>query len=399
MFVAVGLLALAIRLLALGIMLPRMKPDIDLDSYRSLGQNLAAGNGFVAPATDGRTLPNIARTPVYPLFLAALIRLGADRLALFLVGQCVLGAATCLLTGILALRWLSRPAAVAASVLVALDPNSIVRCVDLRAETLFTLLLIGGACLLVWQDKHWWSWTLAGLLWSLAALCRPIAVWLWLVVAAVIFIRRLRLVYLLAFLAGYLPLEGIWAARNATLTGHAFISTISTYNLLMYRGAGVETERTKKPFEVVQRQFLEKFGDVQFFEGRDGFEPRLGDYRHEGSRILLSNLAITTKQVVLGWGKLLFGPGAHSIDNMLREPGGRSRWWPSVYALALIAVVASSVLGVAKLGREAALLSAVGLYFVLLAAGPESNSRFRAPIIPVLAVLAVAGVSGSGKQE
>jgi hypothetical protein len=376
-----------------------MRADADLDSYRSLAQNLAAGEGFVAGSTDGRVLPNVSRTPVYPLFLAALIRLGGDRLDLFLIAQCLLGTVTCLLTGILASRWLSWRCATAASALVALDPNSIVRCVDLRTETLFTLLLIGGACLLAWQDKHWCGWALAGLLWSLAALCRPIAIWLWLVALALILIRRHRLIYFLVFLAGFLPLESIWAARNQRLTGHAFISTISTYNMLMYRGAGVEVERTRQPLEVVQQQFLGKFGDIQFFENRENFESRLRNYRTEAVRLLFSAPAVAAKQSIAGWGKILFGPGAHSIDNMLREPEGAPRWWSLFYTLELVGVVALSFIGIVRLGRESVLLPAIGLYLIVLAGGPESNSRFRVPFTPMLAVLAAAGMCGSEKKE
>lgn len=396
---AVFLLALVIRLLALEVLLPQMRADVDLDSYRALAQNLAAGKGFVAGAMDGRTVPNVSRTPVYPLFLAALIRLGDDRLGLFLIAQCVVGAATCLLTVVLASRWLSWRCATAAGALVAIDPNSIVRCVDLRTETVFALLLVGGACLLAWQNKRGWGWGLAGLVWSLAALCRPIAVWVWLVALAMVLVHRHRLVYLLIFFAGYFPLECIWATRNAALTGHAFISTISTYNLLMYRGAGVEAERTRQPLEDVQHKFLQKFGDIQFFEDHDVFQTRLRNYREEASRLLFSAPAVAVKQVITGWAKILFGPGAHSIDNMLREPGGASRWWTPLYALALIAVVALSFVGVIRLGREAVLLLAVVVYFVALAGGPESNSRFRAPIAPMLAVLAAAVVCGSEKKE
>src|SRR5690242_11957345 len=88
----VFLVGLAVRLAVLFCELPRLNPDVDLDSYRSLARNLAAGRGFVAPARDQQDRPSVARTPGYPLFLAALIKLGGDRIGLFLLVQCVLGA-------------------------------------------------------------------------------------------------------------------------------------------------------------------------------------------------------------------------------------------------------------------------------------------------------------------
>lgn len=108
--------------------------------------------------------------------------------------------------------------------------------------------------------------------------------------------------------------------------------------------------------------------------------------------VVVFTLALAAKQAVLGCGKVLFGPGARSIDNMLREPDKPGRLWP-LYTLVLIVVVALSFVGAIKLGREALLVWAVALYFVVLAGGPESNSRFRTPITPMLAVLAVAEAS------
>jgi hypothetical protein len=63
-----------------------------------------------------------------------------------------------------------------------------------------------------------------------------------------------------------------------------------------------------------------------------------------------------------------------------------------VYVLALVAVVSLSVLGAWRLGREAIVPVMLTLYFVGLASGPESNSRFRVPVTPLLAVLAAAGI-------
>jgi hypothetical protein len=393
---AVFAVALVVRLLTLTFWLPRLRSDVDLDSYRSLAQHLAAGKGFVAISHAGQELPNVSRTPVYPLFLAALMRIGGDRLGLFLAVQCVLGAVTCLLTVMLASRWLSWAGATVAGLLVAIDPNSIVRCVDLRTETLFTLLLVAGACVLARRDKQWWGWLLGGFLWSLAALCRPIAVWLWVVALILAFTTRAswsnRFSYLALFLIAQLPLEGVWVARNARLTGQCFVSTIPICDLLMYRAAGVEAARTHQPLAVVQDRFLTDFGDIQFFDGRAAFDLRLQTCKRTVVRILSSAGALVAKQTIVGWAKVLFGPGARSIDNMLREPGSPSRWWPPLYTLGLIVTVVLSLVGAIKLGRETTLLCAVALYLVLLAGGPEGNSRFRTPVTPILAILVVAAV-------
>jgi dolichyl-phosphate-mannose-protein mannosyltransferase len=422
---AVFVFALVLRVMTLMFVMLKLRHDTNPDSYRSLAKNLAAGKGFIAMSSSGQELPNVARTPMYPLFLAGLICLGGDRLGLFLLAQCLLGALVCVLTAVFAARWLRPMASLLAGLLVAIDPNSILRCSDLRTETLFTLLLLAGACLIAWRPNRSWSWFATGLLWSLAALTRPIAVWIWLVALLILLMYRLssplrhpesrrttgsrriaglvegsrRSVCLfIIFLIGFLPLEGVWAARNHTLTGRCFISTISTYNLLMYRAAGIKAAREGSTLEEVQQKFLAEYGDIQFVENRERFNQSLRDYQQVASQILISAPLVLAKQAVIGCAKLLFGPGTRALDNSLSQTEPSARWWPPIYSAILMVVILLSLFGVRRLGSEALVPALLLLYFVVLASGPESNSRFRVPITPLLAVLAVAGVCGTEKK-
>jgi asparagine N-glycosylation enzyme membrane subunit Stt3 len=130
---------------------------------------------------------------------------------------------------------------------------------------------------------------------------------------------------------------------------------------------------------------------------------------------------VLAEQNVLGWGKLLFGPAVRALGNSLsqseppsgtlaapqRGPAGSSlnqsespsRWWAPLYSLALLAVTFLSVVGARRLKSESILLVVLILYFVALAGGPGSNSRFRVPVTPMLAVLAVAGLCGPEKKR
>jgi 4-amino-4-deoxy-L-arabinose transferase-like glycosyltransferase len=405
--------ALALRLVTLVSVLPKLRPDTDPDSYRSLGENLADGRGFIAVAPNTQELRNVARTPVYPFFLAVLMWLGGDRLGLFLTAQCFLGALTCILTALLAARWLRPSISLLTGLLVAIDPNSILRCSDLRTETLFTLLLLAGACLIAWRPNKSWSWFAAGLFWSLAALTRPIAVWIWLVALLILALSgagvpptnlcrdkfRRSAWFFIIFLVGYFPLEGAWAARNHALTGRCFISTISTYNLLMYRTAGIKAEQGGETLEEAQQEFRAQYGDIQFVENRERFNQSLHEYQRIASEELFSTPLVLTKQAVVGAVKLLLGPGVRALDTSLSQTEPSSRWWPPVYSAALLVVVLLSLLGVKRLEWGSMVPVLLLLYFVALSSGPESNSRFRVPITPLLAVLATAGVCGTEKRE
>lgn len=410
--VVIFVFALLLRLIALSCVLPKLRPNTDLDSYRSLATHLATGKGFVAETPDGRELLNVARTPVYPLFLAALIKLGGNRLGLFLATQCFLGALICVLTAILALRWLRPAAATLAGLLVALDPNSVLRCSDLRTETLFTLLLVAGVCLIVWHPHKTWSWFANGLLWSLAALTRPIAVWIWLAALLILALSgagvppanscpgkfRRSVCLFIIFLIGFLPLEGMWAARNHALTGHCFISTISTYNLLMYRAAGIKAAQKGETLEEAQQEFRAQYGDIQFVEDRDRFERSLHDYQRIAPEELFSAPLLLAKQALVGCGKLLLGPGTRALDTSLNQTEPSSRWWPPLYSAALLIALLLGLVGVKRLGADTLVPLLLVVYFVCLASGPESNSRFRVPITPLLAVLATAGICGTEKR-
>lgn len=395
----VFLVALALRLVSLAYFLPKLNPDADPDSYRSLARNLAAGKGFVARGPGQRIVPNVGRTPVYPAFLAAWIKLGGDRLGLFLAAQCVLGALTAVLTMWLAARWLSRGAAVVAGLLLAADPNSVVRCSDLRTETLFTLLLLAGACLLAWRSHQRWVWFGAGVFWSVAALCRPIAVWLWVVALVLALGWRARWTFFALFLAGFLPLLGLWAARNAALTGRWFVATNATDNLLLSWASGVEADKRGVPVEVVQQELIEKVGLVEFFDERAAFRRRIDESVRVSREILLSAPLLVVKQAALGWAKLLLGPGRRGLQNLMREATPLPGWWAPLYSLALAVGVVLSALGVSRLKQSALLPGLLLLYFVALAGGPVSYSRYRVPVTPVLAVLAVAAFPKARKPR
>jgi hypothetical protein len=204
---------------------------------------------------------------------------------------------------------------------------------------------------------------------------------------------------LIAFLIGFLPLEGAWAARNHALTGHYFISTISRYNLLMYRAAGIQAAQKGQTLEKAQQEFLAQYGDIQFVEDSDRFERSLHDYERIASQELLSSPLALAKQVLVGCGKLLLGPGTRALDTSLNQTEPSSRWWPPLYSAALLVVLLLSLVGVKRLGVDALVPLLLVVYFVCLASGPESNSRFRVPITPLLAVLATAGVCGMEKRE
>jgi Flp pilus assembly protein TadD len=166
----VGGVALALRLLYLVDLtaIPFFaEPQMDAGYHDAWARRLAAGEG-----SD----PSVYfRAPLYPFFLAALYRLGADYLGVRVV-QFMIGTATALLTTALVYRRLGRRVALVAGLLVAVHGPLIY----FEGELLLVVLEAPLYLLSAWatdralRRRSPRSWVLAGALAGAASLVRPI---------------------------------------------------------------------------------------------------------------------------------------------------------------------------------------------------------------------------------
>jgi len=389
--------ALVVRLGVAALVLPGLKTDTNPDYYRELGRNVLAGKGFVAVAPDGRELPNVNRPLAYPVFLAGVMAVGGDRLGVIAVANCLLAAVGCALVVWWASRWLTPGAALAAGLIVALEPNTILRCAVPMVEPLFTLWVVMGAGLLTWHREKTWSWAGAGVCWGLAALTRVVAIWLWPVALVVVLATqvswRRRAVWFAVFVLGFGSLVGMWMARNATVTGYWIFSTSGRYYMVSNWAASLEARRAGEPVEAAQKKIWARTGSTEFCAGREELE-RMWRKQEAVLREVRDAaplwLAVHSAR---GAGETLLGPGRRALETMSREPGkGRQRWawW---YSTGLAGLLALAAWGAMRRWRELWLVAVLAGYFVVFTVGPIGNSRFRYPMVPMLAILAVAGLS------
>lgn len=207
----IALLVLA-ALLRLGVIC--WKPESlaeDRDMYWGIAKRLAAGEGFVHPDFGRSTA---YRPPLYPLMLASIVRVGGGPKLLALV-QIGLSAATAWLTWRLALRLKLKFGALLATVFVALNPLLVQMTAQAMTETLCAFLLT--ALLLVWLTESPRSKLRGqlGLLFGLAALCRP-TVWAF------------------AALAGLVSVVVGW--RRAANTGQSRMSLVGGWFAVLFAG-------------------------------------------------------------------------------------------------------------------------------------------------------------------
>ncbi len=229
------LLALSARLLYIASTPPASATaSIDAWGYHRLALNLALGNGFSldrAPPFQ----PDSVRTPLYPLFLLLIRRtLGAGPRAASLA-QAVLDSITALLTYHLAAQCANKRAGRIAALLYALNPTQVRYTNDLLTETVLTFLLT--ACILFFvqyiQNARCaprGAFLTAALLAALSILCKPNALLVPLILAAILVWRhwpdKRRL---LAHVGLWSMIVAItlspWLIRNRIVFGRWFLST------------------------------------------------------------------------------------------------------------------------------------------------------------------------------
>jgi len=225
-FLAVGLVAFLVRII---IVAAASESSIfsDMVDYHARAQLLL----------EGKSLPDSLRGPGFPAWLALLYALPGDDLLAARVGNAVLGAATAVLTGVLALEFVGRKAATAAAFIVALYPASALFSVYILTEGLYGFLTLAT---LVTARRVGHARTVAsGVLTGLSAMTRSLGIAL---------IPTLWAGYLLGWrrrgwrwtigqcavlaLACVVTL-GPWLRHTARVSGGAMLDSASALNVLL----------------------------------------------------------------------------------------------------------------------------------------------------------------------
>jgi 4-amino-4-deoxy-L-arabinose transferase-like glycosyltransferase len=376
----------------------------DAGAYVALARDLHAG--YLDPQSPAFPM-GLLRTPVYPGFLAPLLRLFDGSLHAIVAVQIGISLLTVWLTWVLALRLIGPRTALASALLLALDPASALFSCLLQPEALFAALLVAGAV--------FWRAALergacgpaiaAGLLLGAAALTRPIGLFLPLCLAPAVWLRRpphrpARL--LLCFLlASAVPLAA-WVAKNQVLTGFPFFSTVGDSSLFYYRAAGALAEDERISLDEARTRLSQQL--LAQAPPATSFAELSSRQRALALQVLAEHPWGAMKMMSAGVLRMLAGTGLTAFSRLLGDPDPESvsRPWQRavqalqllVLALAYLAVARGIVLlAVRREGLAIALPLGIAAYLVLFSAGPEANTRFRVPAAPFLAILAGHGLS------
>lgn len=353
----------------------------------------------------------LERTPVYPLFIKAVYETFGSHYEAVIAVQLFLSTATVALTYWLATRLVSREVALVAAFLLAIDPASVVYGNLLLTETLFTFLLTLAVLLVVIGSQRV-NPVIAfagGCLVGLAALTRPVAEYMPLVLILVIGVAvptaaRARIALVAAIVVGSGLFVGGWIGRNVHATGVPILSTIEGKNMLYYRAVGALEESGETAPDA------QNYVRAELARRIDPHENAAQLSRTEfslGLRIVMHHPAGAAKSWAKGVGRILFGPAKGDLALLLTGQAATSPLWLHAFVILAGAITAAIVLaaavGVVELFRGRTdwglfVLLAIIAYLIVISAGPEAYARFRVGVEPFIVILGAIGACSLSRR-
>jgi len=419
----------------------------DTTSYLEPGRNLLLHGRFFA---DG--VPDLVRTPGYPLFLAIVSIAGMPAAAL---ANVLLSVFSVVLVWRLGRRAFSdERIAIGAAWIFAFEPVSSNYSVALISETLFlALFLLSMERLAEFLQRHRLRVLAVAGLWLAAAIfVRPIAYYLPFALAAGLFLVLMRVKSLrwkapAVLLISVLPWLAAWQMRNWVETGYKGFSSITEINLYLDEAADVIANVEHRNFFDVGQElgnigFTDNSGQFYLFPPYLARHPeqagwsqgqRLAFMRSEALRIIRSHFGLYLHSCLVTIYKTLFDTGAGHIDALatqgspvhisalLKNEGVErgavrlAKVYPCLvvekiaFAVFLLGLYWFAALGAVRCGMHNAclwLLLGTSLYFLAVtgaaSAAPIAGGRFRLPVMPAVCILAAAGfrrASGSRAED
>jgi 4-amino-4-deoxy-L-arabinose transferase-like glycosyltransferase len=244
--------------------------------FHNLARTLLA-SGHFAFSPDGA--PEALRTPGYPAFLAGVYALAGERPWAALLLQIGIDTFSCVLLLSALTRLFDARVGRTAAVLYALDPFLIPLSSSLLSDVPFVFLLVVALRLGAAAADRTRSpasargaWSGVGAALGAATWIRPIALFLPLPVAVLVFLRGRRApgsaATVAAFLLAFAAVVSPWFVRNARTFGAFGFSTSGAYNLLVLDVAAAEAGDRRQPQEAIRDDLL---AEADADMARDGF--------------------------------------------------------------------------------------------------------------------------------
>lgn len=354
-----------------------------------------------------------ARPPLFPLTMTLIYALGGESEHGVLL-QALFGALTPVVGYLLARRLflpnahLRRPErlALAAGVVMALDPASVSISVTLLGEPLFNLLFTATLLHLVAyvQDRRWPYLALSALWMGLAMLARPTAIYWWLAAPLILIPLMERwwrpaLALAVVGLGVYLG----WSARNLHYNGVFTYSLQDNFSLLFLRALSAEHLATGRPPDELYVAYVDELlavaGDGDAAEALRGDPEAFWEFQAARTPELYEAMrSMAIRRLLRYWPAALLGTGIGAV-RMFAYSESLPRWFIPIELIYHAALYGLSLLGawIAWRRRDwpVLLVNLVPIVYVtgltLVSVVSGTDSRMRTPISVPIVVLAAYG--------
>jgi 4-amino-4-deoxy-L-arabinose transferase-like glycosyltransferase len=381
--------ALAFSLVIFPLISGPLAAHVDPDQFAELGQNLAAGKGFVY-GTDGTFVTALDRAPLYPLLLMLLSWISGTH---FVFGTQIMQAIYHGLAGIvlyrIGLEVLDHRAARMAQIVHAVHPIMLWYTARIWVETTNTLLVTAFILTLLHLQKNGSvrRVMMAGVMLALAALTKSVILLLpFFLMVHALFRKDLKNVRSLVFVvmvAGVLIAP--WTIRNAVQSGR-FIAIQTTLGFNLMQGEAIAEHWTEAPFSTLslwakgESDTREVLADSTLTPGSPEGDARLIRHVTEtwaGDPVqAIRHVAVNA----LTYWYLSESPVKSAAILLLQIP--------------LIFLAVRGVRNMKERGDTLLLLVLAILYFWGVHAVVVGWMRYSVPVLPVLMLLAVRGMRG-----
>ena len=231
----------------------------DALGYHQLAQTVVSSHEFAFE--EGGT-PDTLRTPLYPFFIAFFYFLFGALPWIPILAQVILDSVSCVLLYSIVLAFASRRIAFISAVLYALDPFFIFYSSVLFSDVLFVFCVLTATLFFTKALKREFDSAsrkhivIAGILFGLATLIRPISQYLVILIPLFVIVllrRNLRqgLVAGLLFASTFIVAISPWVIRNVLTYNTTSISTSGSINLLLLFVSPMEAERREQSTDIV----------------------------------------------------------------------------------------------------------------------------------------------------
>ncbi len=390
----------------------------------SHGYHLYALNFLENRIMEKNGHPSSLRTPAFPFFLACIYKIAGINVRLAVFVNILVAMGSALIFYWIGKRFLSERFLPLLAVLLMIEPVSLGLAFKLFHETFFVFLLALTFLFLLWgseKEKDLLNIFLCGLLLGISILCRPVAQFLVVLIPLWILyqsgIRYQSFKKIATFVVGTLIVLMPWVVRNAKTFGIPMISSAGNYHFIyniaagtMVQVEGINFFKARKVFkEKLQNSIEEKQANTyvdQFHLSNQIAKNYILSHPFALLKSTLGGLYVTTLGSARIHYDFLFPELARKGSNLMeiiRSPDqGLNIQIPidlfivlGIEILFFLFLYTGMVYGTYRAWRlnnhYIVLLCIMVVYFLLIAATPNADSRYRLPAMPFLIVTACYG--------